>query len=113
MKVSAPGFAFKAGEDIVNVTVVHLRPLVGGNLSFVKTDEDVASAGPRGEPIATPSIWRNMVSLKENSTPEVASLISSLKESSLNVVVTGSILSFLYRASAQISITAASGTLVN
>ena len=59
-----------------------------------------------------PSIWRNMVLLKESSTPEVASLIGSLKESSLNVVVTSSISSFLYRVSAQISITSASGTLV-
>ena len=39
----------------------------------------LAKAGPSGEPIATPSVCLYMMSLKLNSTPDVALFISSMK----------------------------------
>ena len=39
----------------------------------------LAKAGPSGEPIATPSVCLYMMSLKLNSTPDVALFISSIK----------------------------------
>ena len=51
--------------------------------------------------------------LNENSTPDVASLINSLKEASLSVVISGSMSSLRTIASAQMPMTSAKGTLVN
>ena len=39
----------------------------------------LAKAGPRGEPIATPSVCLYMMLLKLNSTPDMALFISSMK----------------------------------
>ena len=39
----------------------------------------LSKAGPSGEPIATPSVCLYMISLKLNSTPDVALFISSIK----------------------------------
>ena len=68
-----------------------------------------AKAGPSGEPIATPSICRCMLLLKLNSTGEMASYINSTK---MLRGKDGAIDSSLLRASAQISMVSASGTLV-
>ena len=69
----------------------------------------LARDGPRGEPIATRSICRCIILLKLNSTEEVAVCISSTKTARGKG---GGVSSPLYRASAQISIVSASGTLV-
>ena len=58
-----------------------------------------ANAGPRGEPMATPSICQYML-LKLNSTEEVASCINSTKMSRGKGGFGKTLL--LYRASAQI-----------
>ena len=68
-----------------------------------------ANAGPSGEPMATPWICRYMLLLKLNSTEEVASCIDSTKMSRGK---DGWGKSLLYRASAQICMVSASGTLV-
>ena len=39
----------------------------------------LTKAGPSGEPTATPSVCLYMMSLKLNSTPDVALFISSMK----------------------------------
>ena len=64
---------------------------------------------PGGEPIATPSICRFIISLKLNSTEEVAVCISSTK---ITQGKEGGVSSPLYRASGQILRVPASGTLV-
>ena len=69
-----------------------------------------ATAGPSGEPMATPSICRYMLLLKLNSTEEVASCINSTKMSCGKDGFGKTLL--LYRASVQICMVSASGTLV-
>jgi len=69
-----------------------------------------ANAGPSGEPMATPSICRYMLLLKLNSTEEVPSCINSTKMSRGKSGFGKTLL--LYRASAQICMVSASGTLV-
>ena len=69
-----------------------------------------ANAGRSGEPMATPSICRYMLFLKLNSTEEVASCINSTKMSRGKGGFGKTLL--LYRASVQICIVSASGTLV-
>ena len=69
-----------------------------------------ANAGPSGEPMATPSICRYMLLLKLNSIEEVASCINSTKMSRGKDGCGKTLLS--YRASAQICMVSASGTLV-
>ena len=69
-----------------------------------------ANARPSGELMATPSICRYMLLLKLNSTEEVASYINSTKMSRGKDGFGKTLL--LYRASAQICMVSASGTLV-
>jgi len=69
-----------------------------------------ANAGPSSEPMATPSIFRYMLLLKLNSTEEVASCINSMKMSRRKDGFGKTLL--LYRASSQICMVSASGTLV-
>jgi len=69
-----------------------------------------ANARPSVEPMATPSICRYMLLLKLNSTEEVASCINSTKVS-LGKDGFGKTL-LLHRASEQICMVSASGTLV-
>jgi len=66
--------------------------------------------GLSGEPMATPSICRYMLLLKLNSTEEVASCINLTKMLRGNDGFGKTLL--LYRASAQICMVSASGTLV-
>ena len=70
----------------------------------------LAKAGPSGEPIATPSICRCMLLWKLNSTEEVAICINSTKM--LRGKDGAGDSSLLYKASAQISMVSARGTLV-
>ena len=70
----------------------------------------LAKAGPSGEPIATPSVCLYMMSLKLNSTPYVALLISSMK-TALEINGCASELS-QYKASAQMLMVSLSGTFV-
>ena len=69
----------------------------------------LAKDEPRGKPIITPSIWRCVILLKVNSTEEVAVGISLTK---IARGKGGGVSLPLYRASAQISMVYASGTLV-
>ena len=65
--------------------------------------------GPRGELILTPSICQCIILLKLNSAEEVVVCISSTK---IARGKGGEVSSPLYRATAQISMVSASGTLV-
>ena len=70
----------------------------------------LANAGPSCEPMVTPSICRYLLLLKLNSIEEVASCINSTKMSRGKDGCGKTLL--LYRASAQICMVSASGTLV-
>ena len=68
------------------------------------------NAGPSGEPIATPSVCLYIVSLKLNSTDDVALSISSIDTAwGMGGAEEGS----LYKASAHMLIVSLRGTLVN
>ena len=68
------------------------------------------NAGPNHEPIATPSVCLYIVSLKLNSTDDVALSISSINTAwGMGGVEEGS----LYRTSAHMPIVSLRGTLVN
>ena len=69
-----------------------------------------ANARPSGEPMVTPSICRYMLLLKLNSTEEVASCINSTKMSRRKDGFRKTLL--LCRASAQVCMVSARGTLV-
>ena len=74
------------------------------------SNKDFANAGPSGEPIATPSVCLYIVSLKLNSTDDVALSISSINTAwGMRGVEEGS----LYKASAHMPIISLRGTLVN
>ena len=70
----------------------------------------LAKAGPSGEPIAIPSVCLYMMSLKLNSTPDVALFISLMKTA---FEISGCASESLqYKASAQILMVSSSGTFV-
>ena len=69
-----------------------------------------ANAGPSGEPMVTTSICHNMLLLKLNSAEEVVRCFNSTKMSRGKDGFGKTLL--LYRASAQICMVSASGTLV-
>ena len=75
-KLVAFVFVVKNCKSIIDVSIIHQ--------SFVDSFEKqsfimLARDGPRGEPIAMPSICRCIILLKLNSTEEVAVCISSTK----------------------------------
>ena len=70
----------------------------------------LVKAKPNGEPIATPSVCLYMISLKLNSTPDVALFISSMKTAlEINGCASESL---QYKACAQMLMVSSSGTFV-
>ena len=109
-KLIAFVFVVKNCKSIIDISIIHKRFVDSfEKQNLVISDKNVGKSGPRGEPIATPSICRCIILLKLNSTEEVAVCISSTKTARGKG---GGVSSPSYRASAQISIVSASGTLV-
>ena len=102
-------FVVENCKDIIDVSVIRKRVVDSlEKQSFVISDKNVGERWAKGEPIATPSICRCVILLKLSSTEEVAVCIRSTKTARGKG---GGVSSPLCRASAQISMVSANGTL--